>query len=83
MDKKEVIEINEIINCKNYLGIPVFNEIDKEILRELYLQEENNSFEHICNRYNLELQYLLELTRAYEYVKEELRMIKEENVRKK
>ena len=87
MDEKQRIEIVEIIECKNYLGLPVFTEEEKIILRDLYgIIGEVSSYDIICNKYKINEDILNEITRTFENVREELRRIKEENnvlIRKK
>ena len=80
MDDKLRIEIEEIIECKNYLGLFVFNPEEKIILRDLFL-EEGHSFSYICGKYGIAEDHLLEITRTFENVKAEFEMLKKENVK--
>lgn len=79
MDEKQKIEIMEIIECKNYFGHFVFTEEEKTILKDLYgLFGDVSTYDSICYKYKINEDLLNEITRTFENIKEELRIIREE-----
>ena len=86
MDEKLRIEIEEIIECKNCFGFFVFNPSEKTILRELFFNDSLSPLD-VCDKHGLAEEHLMEITRAFESVREELKRISEEEnkelVRKK
>ena len=83
MDKK-IMQIKEIIFCKNYLGLDVFNDMEKEILKDLYFidkeeDEEKLSINEIFIKYGINEDYLKELTRTFDNINYEIEETKKKS----